>query len=275
MILFTSLGSVNGLLSAIYAGAVWLFTAEVQCLYLLCAEELLGIGQEGGPCPEMGRGPVRGGTRVSRLFRFAAVGTAVMTMLAVASPTYAASPSTMSPSAAVATPAVTSGYIGSVTVSEAQLEAAGKVKVVNAPKATVQPMAGCLYDCLHVRDVSYWYEGQIYETQAQANHKNVGTTGQLTMSVTLSVSNSWSASVGISAGPVTAGVGFDVTNSASVLFQHTVDVPAYTCVQIKAYELVAVYKFNVYQEPFIGSDTRIGNGWAQRRDGQRFDVYYC
>jgi hypothetical protein len=210
-----------------------------------------------------------------RLLRVAGVGTALIAILATAAPTYAASPSGTAAAPSAAAPQKSSGYITSINVTEAQLEAAGQVQPGKTPSGTVQPMAGCVWGCLHVRDVAYWYEGQVYETQAQANHKNVGTTGQLTLSVTLSVSNSWSANVGIDAAGVTAGVGFDVSSSLAVLFQHTVDVPAYTCIQIKAYELVAVYKFNVWQEPFIGSDTKVGSGWAYRRDGQRFDVYYC
>jgi hypothetical protein len=35
-----------------------------------------------------------------------------------------------------------------------------------------------------------------------------------------------------------------------------------------------VYKFDVYMELWLG-DQKVGNGWAQNRDGVRFDVYSC
>lgn len=215
----------------------------------------------------------------SRLLVRALAAALALAILAPAVPTYAASPQPPAAAGPVISPK-SGAFLGSVTITEAQLEAAGMVKPTDTtgsgPRVAlaVTPQAGCLYNCIHVRDVRFWYEGQLYETQAQANNRT-GYPGTLSLDVTLSVSNSWSATVGISVSIVSAAVGFGANSSASVHFGYAQTVPPYTCLKVLAYELVKVWKFNVYQEPFIGSDQLIGSGWAWNRDGQRFDVYYC
>ena len=178
--------------------------------------------------------------------------------------------------AAAASPTVEHGaFIGSVVISEAQLRAAGLESApVSGGTGGVVIQALCVINCVHVRDVAFWYEGQVYETQATGNN-TTGSPATLTISKSIAVANNWSASVKVSDGVVTAAVGFSVTSSVSVKYQYSQTVPAHTCIKVMAYELFKVYKFNVYNEPFIGRDTLIGNGWAQNRDGERFDAYYC
>ena len=65
-----------------------------------------------------------------------------------------------------------------------------------------------------------------------------------------------------------------MTSSAAVHYGDSEAVPAYSCRYINAYELYKVYKFDVYMEAFLG-DTKVCSGWAQNRDGARFDVYSC
>jgi hypothetical protein len=198
---------------------------------------------------------------------------AILLLLLQALPAAAVSPT--QPSSPVAK---SGSLIRSIYVSEAAAEAAGlgASHKVQAPKtaSAPQPDAGCLFNCIHVRDVAFWYNGQVFETQAILNNQT-SNPATLTLSKTLSVSNSWNASVGVSASVVTAAVGFSVTSSVSITYSATATVPGHTCEKILAYELYKVYKFNVYQEPFIGSDVLIGNGWAQSRNGVRYDVVYC
>lgn len=125
-----------------------------------------------------------------------------------------------------------------------------------------------------LRDVAFWYNGQVFKTQAVLNN-TTGSSSTLTLSQTLSASNSWSANVGVSVEVVNAGVGFNATSSVSVTYTASTSVPKHTCKKILAYQLYKVYKFNVFQEPFIGSDYKIGNGWAQQRNGVRYDIVYC
>jgi hypothetical protein len=191
----------------------------------------------------------------------------------------AASPQESSPAAASA-PLQGGTYLGSRTFSEAQLQAAGLVTATQATGSGsrvalgVTPQTICLYDCIVARDKSFSYEGQVYETQAKLDRTRVDGSGTLTLDHTMTVSNSWNASFTIPVAQVTATMGFSVTSSVAIHFGDSEPVPAYSCRYILAYELYKVYKFNVYMELFLG-DKKMGNGWAQNRDGVRFDVYSC
>jgi hypothetical protein len=202
---------------------------------------------------------------------------AILLLLFQALPVSAASPS--QPASSAATPK-SGTLIRSIYVSEADAEAAGLVgsNKVRSSSSTggpsISPQAGCLFNCIHVRNVAFWYNGQVLETTAILNNTTANS-ATLTLSKTLSVANSFSANVSVSASVVTAGVGFSVTSSVSIGYSASITVPGHTCEKILAYELYKVYTFKVWQEPFIGSDVLIGNGWAQNRSGVRYDIVYC
>ncbi len=198
---------------------------------------------------------------------------AILLLLFQALPVSAASPSTPAASSKSGT------VIRSIYVSEADAEAAGLVSPSTARSSStggrnISPEAGCLFDCIHVRNVAFWYNGQVLETTATLNNTTANP-ATLTLGKTLSVSNSFSANVSVSASVVTAGVGFSVTSTVSINYSASASVPGHTCEKILAYELYKVYTFKVWQEPFIGSDILIGNGWAQNRSGVRYDIVYC
>ena len=209
------------------------------------------------------------------------VGPTVLAVAILAPGASAAAASPQAPVPAAASAPLQSGtYLGSMYVSEAQLEAAGMVKPIQATSSgprvplAVTPQTICLYDCIVARNKSFSYEGQVYETQAKLDRTHVDGSGTLTLDHTMTVSNSWNASFTIPVGQVTATMGFNVTSSGAVHYGDSEPVPAYSCRYINAYELYKVYKFDVYMELFLG-DQKVGNGWAQNRDGVRFDVFSC
>ncbi len=111
-------------------------------------------------------------------------------------------------------------------------------------------------------------------TKAVLNN-TTSSTATLTLSNTLTVSASFSATASVSAEAVSAGVGFNVQGSWSWLFQASTPVPAHSCRTIKAYALVGVWSYDVWYNPLIGSDYKIGTGWASLPNGQRFDIVTC
>ena len=68
---------------------------------------------------------------------------------------------------------------------------------------------------------------------------------------------------------VSAGVGFNVQRSESVAYRSSTTVPSGACWSIRAYNVFFEYGFEVWQEPFIGPDRRIGSGSARDFRGIR------
>jgi hypothetical protein len=96
--------------------------------------------------------------------------------------------------------------------------------------------------------------------------------GPTTMSIdiTRSVKNSFSATVSVSAEVVTAGVGFNVERTESVTYRSSTSVPNGACWTLRAYNVFYEYAFEVWQEPFVGSDRKIGSGTARDFKGIEF-----
>jgi hypothetical protein len=200
---------------------------------------------------------------------------AVFTLPLLAVPAVAADPV---PAQRAAPPDYGGKLITSIYVSERQVQKAG-LAGPTSPRSTfstrgLTPQAGCLWDCVYLGDVAFWYNGQVFKTQAQLNN-TTSSSSTLTLSQTLTASNSWNADVEISVELVNAGVGFNATSTASVTYTASTTVPKFTCKKILAYQLYKVYRFNVFVEPFIGSDDMVGSGWAQKRNGVRYDIVYC
>jgi hypothetical protein len=202
----------------------------------------------------------RSNHRVAKLL----VGTLLVAGAAVPGSAAAASPS----AGAVASPETITWV-----VPRAELEAKGLSVPVpslvaagsGTPSGTVAPAAGCLFDCIHIRNVRYVGTNQAFVTRAQANGP-----GTLKLSVKRTVSNGFTATVGVNSELVTASVGFNVTASQSVTYSYSTKVPDGKCWTINAYNLADDYTFEVWVEPFIGSDVKVGTGRAWEFGGVKY-----
>ena len=92
------------------------------------------------------------------------------------------------------------------------------------------------------------------------------------ISNSISVANSWGADVDVSAGVVSAGVGFNVNWSSQWTVQCSYNVPAgvWSVRALKQYE---IYIFEIWHDPWWGAwppPHHRGNGWAQK-----FVGVYC
>ena len=149
-------------------------------------------------------------------------------------------------------------------VSRADLIRQGLLKPTSST-ARASTQALCVWDCIHVRNKRYLRTLKPFVTMVQSN-------GPTTMSIdiTRTVKNSFSASVNVSAEVVSAGVGFNVERSESVTYRSSTTVPNGACWTLRAYNVFYEYAFEVWQEPFIGSDRKIGSGTARDFQGIEF-----
>lgn len=92
----------------------------------------------------------------------------------------------------------------------------------------------------------------------------------LSMSFTRSASNTYSANVGVTAQVVTAGVGFDVSKTRSVNYSQSVNVPSGQRWQIDARNRFNRKSYDVWWDPWIGSNSYKGSGTAD----DYFGVFY-
>ena len=123
----------------------------------------------------------------------------------------------------------------------------------------------CLFDCVYVTNKRYLRTLKPLVTTVAGN-------GPMTISIdiTRTVRNSFSATVGVSAQAVTIGVGFNVERAESVTYRSSTTVPNGACWTLRAYNVFYEYSFEVWQEPFIGSDFKIGSGTARDFQGIEF-----
>jgi len=151
-------------------------------------------------------------------------------------------------------------------VSRAELIRQGLLKPVTSTSTpSVSTQALCLWDCIYVTNKRYLRTVKPFVTMVQGN-------GPTTMSIdiTRSVKNSFSATVSVSAEVVTAGVGFNVERTESVTYRSSTSVPNGACWTLRAYNVFYEYAFEVWQEPFVGSDRKIGSGTARDFKGIEF-----
>ena len=151
-------------------------------------------------------------------------------------------------------------------VSRAELIRPGLLKPVTSTSTpSVSTQALCLWDCIYVTNKRYLRSVKPFVTMVQGN-------GPTTMSIdiTRSVKNSFSATVSVSAEVVTAGVGFNVERTESVTYRSSTSVPNGACWTLRAYNVFYEYAFEVWQEPFVGSDRKIGSGTARDFKGIEF-----
>jgi hypothetical protein len=152
-------------------------------------------------------------------------------------------------------------------VSRAELIRHGLLKPTasSSTTASVSTQALCVWDCIHVTNRRYLRTLRPFVTMVQGN-------GPTTMSIdiTRTVKNSFSATTSVSAEVVSAGVGFNVERSESVTYRSSTTVPNGACWTLRAYNVFYEYAFEVWQEPFIGPDRKIGSGTARDFQGIEF-----
>jgi hypothetical protein len=127
--------------------------------------------------------------------------------------------------------------------------------------------APCLWDCIYVTNRRYLRTLKPFVTMVQGNGPTT-----IAIDITRTVTNSYSATVGVSAQVVSAGVGFNVQRSESVAYRSSTTVPNGACWSIRAYNVFFEYGFEVWQEPFIGPDRKIGSGSARDFRGIEFKL---
>jgi hypothetical protein len=149
-------------------------------------------------------------------------------------------------------------------VSRAELIRKGLLTPL-ASGSGVTTQALCLFDCIYVMNKRLLRTLKPVVTMVRGN-------GPMTIAIdiTRTVTNSFSANVGVSASVVTAGVGFNVERSESVTYRSSTTVPSGACWTLRAYNVFYEYGFEVWQEPFIGSDFKIGAGTARNFQGIEF-----
>jgi hypothetical protein len=149
-------------------------------------------------------------------------------------------------------------------ISRAELIEKGQL----APAATstgVTPQALCLFDCIYVKNRRYLRTVKPFVTMVKGNGPTT-----IGIDITRTVRNSFSSTVSVSAEVVSAGVGFNVERSESVTYRSSTSVPSGACWTLQAYNVFYEYGFEVWQEPFIGSDKKIGSGTARDFQGIEF-----
>ncbi len=155
-------------------------------------------------------------------------------------------------------------------ISRDELVRTGQIRpaaTVARREAVSAQAAPCLWDCIYVTNRRYLRTLKPFVTMVQGN-------GPATIAIDISrtVANSFSATVGVSAQVVSAGVGFNVQRSESVAYRSSTTVPSGACWSIRAYNVFFEYGFEVWQEPFIGPDRRIGSGSARDFRGIEFKL---
>lgn len=151
-------------------------------------------------------------------------------------------------------------------ISMEELVAAGHAVPSGGGRTTAaQPQALCVWDCIYVKNRRFLRTVKPFVTMVQGN-------GPTTIAIDISrtVRNSFSATVSVSAEVVTAGVGFNVEASETVAYKSSTAVPNGACWTIRAYNVFFEYGFEIWQEPFIGADRKIGTGTARNFQGIEF-----
>lgn len=94
----------------------------------------------------------------------------------------------------------------------------------------------------------------------------------LTLTYQATASNSWNANVGVDAGAVSAGVGFNVEWSTSWSYGSSTEVPAGQTWEIEARNLYDGYSFDVWWDPW-GSDPPRYDGYGYAYNFYGVDYY--
>ena len=168
------------------------------------------------------------------------------------------------------------GRLGGVTIAVMLLASVLPMQVqASTSKVTqpaVQPPAwGCAFNCVYLKNVrvtsypKYFAPGIMTEGNGPQ---------KIILSRSGSVSNGFSATVGISSDIVTAKVGVSVTQTQTVTFQNEATVPAGQCWRLQGVNVYQNWAYDVWTQNFIGDDTKIGTGTAWVWFGNAVWLYY-
>lgn len=130
----------------------------------------------------------------------------------------------------------------------------------------MQPMWGSAY--YYIVNNTYCCIDDYYATSVSGYGP-----GTLTLDITQSVSNQWSANVGVSADVVSAGVGFDVTHSQSYHYSYSTTLNAGEHKQINAYNRYYHYNYEVWYNPTFGDAYHAGDGNADNFMGVEYVLF--
>jgi hypothetical protein len=151
-------------------------------------------------------------------------------------------------------------------VSRDELIRAGLiVPVKTAVSGAASTQALCLWDCIYVTNRRYLRTLKPFVTMVRGNGPST-----IAIDITRTVTNTFAATVSVSAEVVSAGVGFNVQRSESVAYRSSTTVPSGACWTIRAYNVFFEYGYEVWEEPFIGADRKIGSGTARDFRGIEF-----
>lgn len=113
--------------------------------------------------------------------------------------------------------------------------------------------------CYYLKNVAYSGKGYIYLGASRGSNPYTTT---VAITINQTISNQWSATGGISAEGVSAGVGFSVTQSYSISQTGTATIPYGHTVELDAYAVYNVDTFQVWYNPVFGGDYQAGSGNA-------------
>lgn len=133
---------------------------------------------------------------------------------------------------------------------------------------TIQPDWFC--NCYEIKNVKAAGTGWRFLGASRGSSP----TTSVSITINQTVSNSYSANVGVSADSVSAGVGFSVTQTYGVSQTGSANIPAGQTIEIDAYAVYNVSTYDVWWNPALGGDYKVGSGNAWHYTGViEFDTW--
>ena len=131
--------------------------------------------------------------------------------------------------------------------------------------ARIETQWGCFTSCSWLENVKYVGKNEPFVTMVRGNGP-----GKLTLELTRTVTNGWTATVGVDAKVVSAGVEFNVSWSGTQRYAYETQVPNGACWTIRAYNIYYDYTYDVWHNPFIGDPYKWGSGRAWKFMGIKY-----
>jgi hypothetical protein len=157
-----------------------------------------------------------------------------------------------------------------VVFSVEALRAGGYLTDESAPMAAeptggFEPQWGCVANCFWLQNVKYAGKNEPFVTMVKGNGP-----GKLSLELSQTVTNGWTATVGVEAKVVSAGVEFNVSWSATQRYAYETQVPRGACWTIRAYNIYHDYTYDVWHNPFLGDPYKLGSGRAWKFMGVKY-----
>ncbi|CAN5856376.1 hypothetical protein BH24CHL6_BH24CHL6_06950 [soil metagenome] len=158
----------------------------------------------------------------------------------------------------------------SVVFSVDALRAGGYLSDESGPMAApstdqLEPQWGCISNCVWLENVRYAGKNEPFVTMVKGNGP-----GKLTLELSQMVTNGWTATLGLDAKVVSAGVEFNVSWSATQRYAYQAQVPKGACWTIRAYNIYYDYSYDVWHNPFLGGPYKSGSGRAWKFMGVKY-----